>query len=358
MKRHSHLWEGLVSFRNLTQAAHKAARGKRGNPSVQRFLFHLETELCRIEDQLRAQVWVPGEYRTFEVHEPKRRMISAAPFRDRVVHHALCNILEPIFERSFSDDSFACRRGKGTHAAIQRFQSYARQHRYVLKCDLRKFFPSVDHDILKATIRHKIKDPQVLWLVDQIIDGSNPQEPMLAWFPGDSLLTPSEHQRGLPIGNQTSLFFANALLNPFDHFAKEVLRAPGYVRYVDDFAIFHDDKQWLGEARQRCVAYLADYRLKLHPKKSVIARVEDGCRFLGFRVFPGRCLLPRENVQRMRRRLRTMQAAFAAGDVDLASIRQRLMSWIGHASHAESELLRADLFDSTVFSRTAEEPWF
>lgn len=169
-----------------------------------RFGFELETQLLQLQDELRGGTYRPGPYRTFEIFEPKRRMISAAPFRDRVVHHALCNVLEPIFERTFIHDSYACRKGKGTHAAVDRFQHFARTHRYVLKCDLRKFFPSVDHDVLKAAVAHKIKDRGTLALVAKIIDHSNVQEPVDGWFPGDNLLTPSERRRGLPIGNQTS----------------------------------------------------------------------------------------------------------------------------------------------------------
>ncbi|MBV8611148.1 MAG: group II intron reverse transcriptase domain-containing protein [Singulisphaera sp.] len=152
------------------------------------------------------------------LHEGKARQISAAPFRDRVVHHALTGVLEPIFERSFVFDSYACRKGKGTHAAVDRCQGFARRYRYVLKADVRKFFPSIDHAILKGLVARKVKDPHVLWLVDRIIDHGNPQDPVLMWFPGDDLLTHTERRRRLPLGNQTSRFFANVYLDPLDHF--------------------------------------------------------------------------------------------------------------------------------------------
>lgn len=256
-----------------------------------------------------------------------------------------------MFEPTFIFDSYACRRGKGTHAALDRFTRFARQNRYVLKCDVSKFFPSVDHEILKALIARKIKDRDVLWLVDRIIDGSNAQERVVEWFPGDSLLTPAERRRGLPIGNQTSQFFANVFLNPFDHFVKETLRARHYIRYVDDFVIFSDDKGWLSGVRERCRRYLQRLRLRLHAKKSVISRVEDGNRFLGFRVFPDHRLLGRENVVRVRRRLRRLQTDFAGGYISAANIRQRLASWIGHAQHADSFHLRERLFGATTFVR-------
>jgi retron-type reverse transcriptase len=301
---------------------------------------------------LRSQTYAPGPYRTFTIRDPKVRLISAAPYRDRVVHHALCAVLEPIFEQTFIFDSYACRPGKGTHAAVDRFSRFARRYPYVLKCDVRKYFPSIDHAILKELVAAKIKDPHVLWLVERLIDHSNPQEPVVAWFPGDDLLAPAQRRRGLPIGNQTSQFLANVNLNPFDHFVKEQLRAPAYVRYVDDFVILHHDKPWLHQALEACGDFLATLRLRLHPDKSVISRVADGTRFLGYRVFPDHRLLVRENVRRMKRRLQRLQAAFADGRLDGLGVRQRLQSWIGHACHADTFRLRERLLNEAVFVRS------
>ena len=351
MKRHRDLWRRMTSLPNLFYAFHKASRGKRKQPNVARFLFDLERQICRLQDELLAKTYTPGEYRTFEICEPKRRMISAAPFRDRVVHHALCNVLEPIFDRSFIVDSYACRQGKGTHAAVNRFTEFARRYRYVLKCDVRKFFPSIDHAILKASIAHKVKDRDVLWLVERIIDSSNPQEHVLEWFPGDDLFTPTERRRGLPIGNQTSQFFANIYLNPFDHFVKEQLGVRAYIRYVDDFVMFGDDKPLMAELRERCRRYLATLRLRLPYHKAVLSRVADGTRFLGYRVFPTHRLLARDNTTRMRRRLRRMQQEFAASVINCQDIRQRLQSWIGHAGQADTYRLRSRLICETKFCR-------
>ena len=177
MKRHGNLWDRMISFGSLLQAAHSAARGKRFKPGVARFVFDLERQLLLLHEELASKTYRPGPYRTFTIYEGKTRQISAAPFRDRVVHHALTGVLEPIFERSFIFDSYACRKGKGTHAAVDRCQQFARRYRYVLKADVRKFFPSIDHQILKTLITRKIKDPDVLWLVGLIIDHSNPQAP-------------------------------------------------------------------------------------------------------------------------------------------------------------------------------------
>ena len=227
MKRHGNLWPQLISFQHLLRASQKAKRGKRFRPSVANFEFRLEPELWRLQDELANKTYRPGNYRSFYIYEPKKRLISAAPYRERIVHHALTGILEPIFEPTFIHDSYACRQGRGTHAGVDRCQQFARQFRYVLKTDIRKFFPSLDHEILKKLIARKIKDLGVLWLAGLIIDDSNLQEPMQDWFPGDDLFTPAERRRGIPIGNQTSQFFANVYLNPLDHFVKEQLRIDG-----------------------------------------------------------------------------------------------------------------------------------
>jgi retron-type reverse transcriptase len=272
-----------------------------------------------------------------------------------VVHHALTQVLEPIFERSFITDSYACRPGKGTHAAVRRAQHYARRFRYVLKADIRKFFPSVDHSILQHLIAHKIKDESVLWLVDQMIAGSNPQEPVTMWFPGDDLFTPFERRRGIPIGNQTSQFFANVYLDPLDHFVRDRLRQRGYVRYVDDFLVFSNDKTHLHDVQAKLDAFLAALRLRLHPTKNTIFPVTAGIRFLGYRVFPTHRLLVKDNVRRFRRRVRKMQRQYASGEIGLDEIRQRLTSWCGHASQADTYLLRRRLFATISFQRATAQ---
>ena len=213
MKRYGNLWLNLASFEALLDAAEQARKGKRFRPAVAAFHFDQERALWKLHEELTAKTYRPGAYRSFFIYEPKERQISAAPYRDRVVHHALTAVLEPIFERTFIADSYACRKGKGTHAAVRRSQEFTRRFRYVLKADIQKFFPSMDHEILKARVARKIKDRDVLWLVDRIIDGSNPQEEVLNYFPGDDLFTPGERRRGIPIGNQTSQFFSNVYLD-------------------------------------------------------------------------------------------------------------------------------------------------
>lgn len=196
-----------------------------------------------------------------------------------VVHHALCSVVEPIFEAGFIDNTFANRTGKGTHRAIAAYEHYRDRHAHVLRCDIYRFFPSIDHGILKSEFRRRVGCAQTLWLMDTIVDGSNTQEPVALHFPGDDLLSPLERRRGLPIGNLTSQFSANLYLDRFDHWVTEVLRAP-YVRYVDEFALFHDDPAVLHAWRARIDGYLCGRRLKLHPRKTVVLPTAEPVPFL------------------------------------------------------------------------------
>ncbi len=349
MRRTGYLWETLTSFENLYAAARKARRGKRAKAAVERFEFELERNLVELRRSLLDETYRPGTFHTFTISDPKPRLISAAPYRDRIVHHGLCNVLEPIFERSFIFDSYACRRGKGTHAAVDRYSSFARRNRYVLKCDVRKFFPSVDHQILLAQLARKIKDPKVRRLAERIVGHSNPQEEVPGFFPGDDLFTVQDRPRGIPIGNQTSQFFANVYLDPLDHFVKERLRCRYYVRYCDDFVILDNDKRRLSEIRDAVEDCLLGLRLWLHPRKRSISRVEDGLRFLGYRVWPDHRRLDRSGVVRFCRRLRTYQRLYRSGRLSGAELTQRIRAWIGHACHADTWRLRADLFGGRIF---------
>ncbi|MGH8477894.1 MAG: hypothetical protein ACRERV_03120 [Methylococcales bacterium] len=196
MKGYGNLWPEIISFANLLRASRQAQQGKRFKTNVLRFHARREDELLRLHEQLKNQSYQPGNYYTFYITEPKKRLISAAPYRDRVVHHALCNVVGPLFERSFIHDSYANRVGYGSHRALRRFVSFVRRYRYILQCDIQKYFPNIDHAILKTLIRRKIKCPNTLWLLDKIIDHSNPQEAPLLYFRGDDLLSPMERAQG------------------------------------------------------------------------------------------------------------------------------------------------------------------
>lgn len=353
MKRVGSLWPRVVSFSNLTGAAHAAALGKRFRPDVAAFLLDLEGEVLRLQRELADGSYAPGPYRCFEVREPKPRLISAAPFRDRVVHHALTRVLEPIFERRFTRDSFACRRGFGTHRALAQAKEGCRRFRYALKCDVVKFFASIDHELLKALLGRVVKCQRTLDLAARVIDCSSAQPEAAAYFPGDDLFTPHVRRRGLPLGNQTSQFFANVYLNPLDHFVSRVLEPCLYVRYVDDFVLFGDDKDGLRDMRARIEEFLCDLRLRNHPRKSRVYRTQDGLTFLGFRAFPDRVRLVRGNVVRFRKRLRSLQRLYAGGEVEAEKVDQRVRAWIAHAAHGDTWRLRQRIFSECVFVRSA-----
>lgn len=362
MKRYGNLWPHIIEFENLLQAARQAQRGKRYRPNVLAFNYNLDQELLQLQKELTDKTYQPGKYRTFSIYDPKPRLISAAPYRDRVVHHALCNVIVPPLERTLISDTYANRTGYGTHRALKRFIHFTRTSRYVLQCDVRKYFPSLDHEILKTMIRGKIKCRDTLWLIDRIIDGSNPQGAEVEYFPGDDLLTPLERRKGLPIGNLTSQFFANLYLSSFDHYVKEQLRVSKYLRYVDDMAAFSDDRRFLAEVRVAIEAYLATLRLKIHPIKSQLTATRYGANFVGFRVLPSGKAFPRavcvrvrnRNLRRARGRLRQLQQDYTAGHVSLADLIQRLQSWEAHLLHGDTFRLRRDIFDNLVFTPPPE----
>lgn len=351
MQTYRNLFPRIVSFENLSLAAKKAAAGKRGKFNVCRFLLDQEKELFRLQEELASQTYLPGEYRIFEIFEPKPRIISAAPFRDRVVHHALCNVIEPIFDRSFIYDSYACRKGKGTHRAITRYREFCRKNRYVLKLDIEKYFPTIDHAILKGIISRKIRCEATLWLVNLIIGSSPPQEGIVRYFPGDDLFAPVGRRRGIPIGNLTSQFFANVYLDGLDHFIKEELRVRHYIRYVDDLVIFTGDKDFLWEIRGKISHYLEGLKLKPHPVKSRIFRTDEGVEFLGFRIFPTHTRIKTEGLKRFRRRVKRQKRVFAAGEISVEKLGQSIRAWIAHLEWANSHRLRKHVFAGLVFSK-------
>ena len=353
MKRVGGLWEGLTSFANLLAAAEGAAAGKRKRPDVAAFEIDLEPKLMRLRRELLDGSYQPGRYRTFTILEPKPRRISAAPFRDRVVHHALTRILEPVFERRFSRNSFACRTGMGTHKALEQAREGTGKFAYVLKCDVRKYFASIDHEILNEQLARAVKCKPTLDLAARIIGGSNAQEEVIQYFPGDDLFTPFERRRGLPLGNQTSQFFANVYLDGLDRLIDDKLRPGVWARYVDDLVLFDGDKQRLRAMREAMELKLDEARLTLHPGKSRIHCCAEGVTFLGWRLFPGRARLVRGNVVRFGRRMKRLQQDFAAGVIEWEKVDQSVRAWIAHSSFGSTLVLRGRILERYAFGRGA-----
>lgn len=327
-------------------AYHKAAKGKRGQQNVAEFEYRLEDNLVQLQDQLSQGTYRPGTYHHFFIHEPKRRLISAAPFRDRVVHHALCSQLEPVFEKSFIDDSYANRVGKGTHRALDRCQRLSRRFRFVLQCDVRQFFPAIDHQILKNAIEQKVFDRRVRDLISIILGVGEDiltEQYEMRYFAGDDLFA-AMRPRGLPIGNLTSQFWANVYLNSFDHFVKRELRAPGYLRYVDDFMMFSNSKKelwdWLVLVKKR----LAKLRLIIHDG-SHPRPVTEGISFLGFRVFPKYRRLKRRKGVHFQRKLARLQEEVDAGMLEKTKLKASIQGWINHVRYANTVGLRKSILN-------------
>nr|MBA3534370.1 RNA-dependent DNA polymerase [Ardenticatenales bacterium] len=334
-------------------AFQKAARGKRGKVTVATFEYDLEQNLFALQQELQTGSYHPGPYSNFYIHDPKRRLISAAPFRDRVVHHALVNIMDPIWERRFIFDSYANRVGKGTHRALDRCTHFMRRFQYVLPLDVRQFFPSIDHELLLITLRRVLADKSAMSLAALILksgEGVFQEEYEMVFFPSDG---PEAHQRprGLPIGNMTSQFWANVYLNELDHFIKRALGCRGYLRYVDDLLLFADDKATLHHWRAEVLDYLASLRLTAHESRAQVRPTHTGVPFLGFQVFPDHRRLKRRNVVKAGRRLKALRRTYTTGEIELPQVRASIHSWIAHVAHGDTWGLRRALLGRTIFSR-------
>ena len=341
MRRDRHLFDRVVDFGALCEAARRAAKGKRRQPEVARFLMDLEPEVLRLARELSDGSWRPGSYRVFHVRDPKPRTICAAPFRDRVVHHALCAVIEPRFERYAVADSFACRRGKGVLSALRRAQQHARRLPYFVKLDVRHYFQAIDHAVLRRLLRRLVADRRVLGLLDRILDAGAPGSP-----PG----------KGLPIGNLTSQHLANLYLGRLDHHVKEDLPVPGYCRYMDDMLLFGPDRvtvrRWA-----RAVAWFAGERLGLGIKHeaTVLAPVTEGIPFLGFRVFPQAVRLDGRRVRRLRRRLRALDRAVADGALGEQDAAQAAGALVGWAAHGDTRRLLVSFYGRRASLRGSGE---
>jgi len=334
------LHEQVCDWVNLRLAYENASRGKRGRGATAQFESLLADNLLELETELKERTYLPGEYSNFHIHEPKKRLISAAPFRDRVAHHALCNVTVPYFERLFIADSFANRVGKGTHRAIDRCQQYARKYQYVLQCDIAQFFPSIDHAILRETLESMLPDESALWLIDRILAsgrGVLTGEYDMVYFPNDTLLA-ANRPRGLPIGNLTSQLWANCYLSPFDHFIRRELGCSAYLRYVDDFLLFGNNKTEMMKWRDAIVKRLERLRLTIHKGSAHPHSVEKGIPFLGFRLFPDYRRVKQRKGFAYRRKLRYLTQV--AGR---ETVRASVQGWINHVRYADTLRLRQSM---------------
>jgi retron-type reverse transcriptase len=311
--------------------------------------------LLALRDELRSGSYLPGDYTHFYIHEPKRRRISAAPFRDRVVHHALCNIIEPEFERRFIVDSYANRRGKGTHRAIDRLQAFTRRYCYTIRLDIVRHFPSIDHQILFEGLSRVIRDEGILALISTIIasgEGVLDQEYSMVWFPGDDLLAACR-PRGLPIGNLTSQFWSNCYLHPLDLFIKRELGCRAYLRYVDDFALFSDSKRQLWQWKKAVCERLESLRLTVHEESAQVIPVAQGIPWLGFVVFPEYRRIKGRKLRHTCCRLSEHFDAWRCGAISFAQFDASVQGWINHVRYADSWGVRERILSRFVWGPDA-----
>jgi len=349
-KRYFDLYENICHPLNLWAAYKQAARGKRYLPAAAAFEYDLEENLIELEQALKDESYLPGGYHNFLIQRPKRRLISAAPFRDRVAHHALMNVIEPLFERQFIFDSYANRRGKGTHAALDRCTYFMRRHRYVMHLDVRQFFPSIDHEILLSILSRTIADEKTMSLIRKIVaSGENVQaeEYSMTYFPGDDLFA-VQRPRGLPIGNLTSQHWANVYLNELDQYAKRVLKCHACIRYVDDILLFADEKPELHTWLKQITGYLQNIRLRLHENSAQPGQTKDGVPFLGFLVFPDHRRLKRSNGIAFQRRFRKLISQYSNGGISFRDMSQRVQSWVNHASYGDTLGLRTKILGTRI----------
>ncbi|MFA5887622.1 MAG: reverse transcriptase domain-containing protein [Candidatus Nanoarchaeia archaeon] len=343
MKTYNNLYSQLCSYENLFLAYQKARKHKTQKPYVIEFEKDLINNLFQLRADLLFHSYQPEPLKTFIIREPKTRKISKSAFRDRVVHHALCNIIEPLFEKPFIYDSYANRKGKGVLKAINRFEYFKGKvsgnftqikgtncvKGFVLKADIRKFFDSVSHKILMEIIRSKIRDERMLWLIRLILRN----------------YSSNKQGTGMPLGNLTSQFFANVYLNELDYFVKQKLKAKYYIRYVDDFVILHKSKEVLEYYQKEISLFLNDsLSISLHPDKSSVFPLYRGVNFLGLKIFPYHKTIQKKNIRKFLNKLETLCLLYDAGEISYDEVYNCLEGWNAYSLNANCFSLKKRLF--------------
>ncbi len=341
MKTHKNLYEEIISEENLYLAFQKAKKGKIKKNYVKEFFKNFKKNLNKLELELSNESYKPLPLETFTIRDPKTRKISKSDFRDRIVHHALCNIIDPIFDKSFIFDSYANRKGKGSLAALKRFDQFKRKisrngkqngwfnknqvKGYVLKADIKHYFQTVNHKILLNIIQKKIKCSKTINLIKNILSNY-----------GGAI-----SQIGMPLGNLTSQFFANIYLNELDKFVKHNLKAKYYIRYVDDFVILSSSKDELIKLRLNIDQFLQDnLKIELHKDKTKIINLSKGVPFVGFRCFYHNKLLKKFNRRNIQRKLNEFHNMFLKGEIDFDKIYEKLQGYFVYMSHADTYQLK------------------
>jgi retron-type reverse transcriptase len=307
-------YSDVYDFANLYDAYLKARKQKRYRGEVLQFSYNLEQGLLALQQELKEKTYMVGKYRPFIIYEPKKRQIVALPFRDRIIQHALNNVIEPVFDRRMIADSYACRIGKGTHAAAKRASYFMGKpsNIYYLKMDVKSFFASINRNILKTMVRHVIEDKGILWLIDVILDSSPVS--------------------GMPIGNLMSQLFANVYLHELDHFCKNALGVPYYVRYMDDILILSHSKSYLQAVSANITEFISRHLSLELNHKTVIGKCKDGIEFVGYRIWRNLRLIKKQSLTRMKKKVR----AWKNGKIQDEKFMASLGSWMGHSVDTSS----------------------
>lgn len=344
MKTYKNLYQKFCAMNNLELAFRKARKGKSKKTYVIAFENNLEEELQKLHNELCSFTYKPQSLKRFIVRDPKTRTIHASDFRDRVVYHALVNILEPIFEKSFIYDSYASRKGKGTHKALLRFDTFLRKvskngqlinnyydnnciNGYVFKADIKKYFDTVNHILLLGFIKRKIKDNNIIWLIEKILNNFGMKT------------------KGMPLGNLTSQFFANVYLTQLDYFVKHKLKVRFYLRYVDDFIILHRDKNKLYDYKSKIEKYITNLKLELHLDKSKILPLRKGIGFVGYRVFYHYKLLRKSNKKSFEKAFKRKLDFYKNGLLGKEDCIHFLEGWFGYAQWANTYNYRKNIME-------------
>ncbi|MFA5514279.1 MAG: reverse transcriptase/maturase family protein [Sphaerochaetaceae bacterium] len=349
----------ICDLEQLVGSYYLARRGKRDKPRICEFDFFLESNLVKLRYLLNSGNYIPSPYAHFTIYDPKTRQVAAPAFRDRVLQHSLVSTIEPFFEKRFIFDSYACRKGKGTHFGAKRVRKFLMAARcingsdkeiYILQCDIQNFFQSISWDVLLASINKVVKCSKTLDLIQKIVtthekttgrgEEESNQLSLFSTVGADPPAVSVEERRGLPIGNLTSQLFANIYLNELDHFVKETLRERWYARYMDDFLIIHPDKNHLCEAKERIRIFLKEtLNLRLHPKKIAIKNVKEGVPFVGYRTFYDHILVRGSTLRRMQKKYRKRIKLFQKGLISDNELSQTHSSMRGHLKHADAHRL-------------------
>lgn len=342
MKRIGNLYKDIISIENLQLADMNARKGKLKTYGIRHHDRDREANILNLHEALKNHTFKTSDYDVFTIFEPKERLIYRLPYYpDRIVHHAIMNILKPIWMKVFTADSYSCIDGRGIGGCRKNVQKIIRDRettRWCLKFDIRKFYPSIDHEILKSIIRRKIKDPELLWLLDEIIDSAD----------------------GIPIGNYLSQYFANLYLTYFDHWLKEVKKVKHYFRYADDIVILSKSKAECHQLQRECEEYLRnELKLEMKGNWQVFKIAENhrdksgrGLDFVGFVFY--------HSETRIRKGIKKNFCKACAKlkhrtDLDDRQYKMRIASWLGWAKYSDSDRLTCKILRPNIYEQIKQQ---